>query len=362
MENKKYYSIPYISNSTLSWFKVSPKYCWKRMNHEIYDEDKSYTFLGRQLHLSLLEPEEFEKTYTYLDFKTPSSKQQQSFCEEYVSLLKTEPTDFGVITIESALVDAYKSNYITEKITDAAILKSAEKIYNSNSEYIKYLEVRGDYRDVLSKSRKELITTITNAITSHKKANSLMFNSSEYLIPEKELSAFNELAIYWEYPIECEGEYLKCKSLIDRLVVDHLNQKITIVDLKTTSTLGDISDQIDEREYYRQLAFYRLAVQHSKTLPNNYEIEAYIVAVNTQDPFECRVYKLSDDEYHKQLLIINDLMQKISWHWFTNQWEYSRTYYEGDGTENLINENSNKSIEEFGHNRGDKIYFADAEF
>jgi hypothetical protein len=46
--------------------------------------------------------------------------------------------------------------------------------------------------------------------------------------------------------------------------------------------------------------------------------------------------------------VINSLMQEISWHWFTNQWDYSRTYYDGDGTENQLNEYSNESIERTG--------------
>lgn len=342
MSNKKYYQIPYISNSTLTWFKVSPKYCWKRMNLEIVDEEKSYTYLGKQIHMSLLEPEEFDKNYTYLDFKTPTSKQQLGFCEDYVF---NATLGEDILSKDEALIEAYSNNYVTDKMTQNAILQSAEKLYETNSEYIKYLMIKNDYREILSKSRKELITTITNSITSHKKAKCLLSKDSLKDIDlgcnDQLISTFSEFDIYWEYPIEVDGELLKCKSLIDRLVVDHLNKKITIVDLKTTSTLGDVSMQIKDREYYRQLAFYRLAVQNSKLFPDDYEIEAYIVTVNTQDPFECRVYKLSESEYQNQLLVINSLMEQISWHWFTNQWDYSRTYYEGDGTENLIDEYSN---------------------
>jgi hypothetical protein len=347
MSIKKYYLTPYISNSTLTWFKVSPKYCWKKMNREIADLETSYSLLGTQLHLSLLEPEEFDKTYTYLDFKTPTSKQQLGFCETYVNCIEEH---------ENAIMEAYKTNYVTtEKSTPKAILKSAELIYQSNSEYIKYLQIKGDYREVLSKSRKELITTVTNAIRSHKKAKTLIFD--DHLVNGE--SSKTEFAVYWDYPIYYNNSPLKCKSLIDRLIVDTKNKKVTIVDLKTTSTLGDFSDAIDVRNYYRQLAYYRLAVQHSKFVPDDYEIDSYIVAVNTQEPFECRVYKLPEAEYQKQVAEINNTMKAISWHWFTNKWDYSRTYYEGDGTENLIDECSNESIKELRYDRGDEIRIAD---
>jgi hypothetical protein len=264
----------------------------------------------------------------------------------------------GEFMQEIAMTEAYKENYITEKMTPAAILKAAEKIYEQNSEYIKYLTIKGDYREILSKSRKELITTVTNAIKSHKKANSLMFSDPE----EGNIKAENESPIYWDFPIDYDGHRVKCKSLIDRLVVDHINKKVTIVDLKTTSILGDMTAEIAARNYYRQLSFYTLAVQQSKMFPDDYEYEAYIVAVNTQDPFECRVYKLTDAEYQKQVIEISNLMKQISWHWFTNQWDYSRTYYDGDGTENSINEYSNESNERTEYNRGDEIRFADALF
>lgn len=346
---KNYYSVPFVSNSVLTWFQVSPRYCWKRMNQELVDEEKSYTTLGKQLHLYILEPEEFNKCYTYLDFKAPTSKQQLKFCEDIVVL-----DNSSLQNTEERLIQAYKDNYSVEKQTDAAILKTAEKLYKSNLDYIKYLQIKEDYREILSKSKQELITTITQSIKSHKKANPFFFDNNILV------EAFNEIPIYWKYPITVgDGEGIDCKSLIDRLVVDHVDKKIRIIDLKTTSILGDSTDIIADRNYYRQLAFYRLAVQNSKLFPKDYEIESYIVTVNTQDPFECRVYKMSDDEYNRQLIVINDLMMKVSWHWYTGMWEYSRAYYEGDGTENLTDEYSNKSIKGNNNNGRDEIRVTD---
>lgn len=334
MNEKKYYAVPYISNSTLTWFQISPKYCWLKMNREIADVETTYSQLGTQIHLYVLEPEEFNRCYTYLDFKVPISKQQLSFCEAYVKYTQTESAlDFeeGTLSHEASLVYAYDDNYSTERLTPAAKLKVAEKIYEQNSDYIKYLQIRGDFREVLSKSKQELLTTITQSLRAHKKANGLMFDDDSVFCKKE---YFNELPVYWEFPIEYNGETIKCKSLIDRLIVDHLNKKVTIVDLKTTAVIGDLTATIDERNYNRQLTFYKLAVRSMPNIPNDYEIEAYIVAVNTSNPFECRVYRLTDETFHQELLTITKLMQDISWHWFTNNWEYSRAYYDGDGTEN----------------------------
>jgi hypothetical protein len=330
-QEKQYYSIPYISNSTLKWFQISPLYCWKRMQGEIADLDKSYLTIGKQIHMQLLEPEEFEKCYTYLDFKTPTSKQQLAFCERYVELINSEDT-------KTAMIQAYTENYITTSSSEKAILQSAEKIYESNSEYIRYLTVKKDYREVLSKSKQDLLTTITQVVTKHKKANTLLFEDP--LFDNTNIESFNEYPIYWEFPIEFDGEKIKCKSLLDRLIIDHSKKKIIIVDIKTTSSLSTFKKTVEDFAYYRQLAFYKIAVlsdlqSRYDDKYNDYEVETYIVALSTVDPYECKVFKMSFDDLRRGAEEITHLMSKISWHWFTGKWDYTQEYHEGDGIETL---------------------------
>jgi hypothetical protein len=154
------------------------------------------------------------------------------------------------------------------------------------------------------------------------------------------VECFNEYPIYWDFPIESGGEKLKCKSLLDRLIIDHNNKKIIIVDLKTTSMLSDFKETLEKFSYYRQLAFYKLAVLSElqskyEDKYKDYEVETYIIAVSTIDPYECRVFKISFNDLKRGVEEIIQLMTKISWHWFTGIWDHSREYHEGDGTETL---------------------------
>jgi hypothetical protein len=332
-QEKKYYSVPYISNSVLKWFEISPLYCWKRMQREIDDLEKSYTTTGKQIHMKLLEPEEFEKCYTYLDFKTPTSKQQLAFCESLVEQMR-----LGELLQDKAMIQAYTENYTTTNATEKAILQSAEKIYESNSEYIQYLAIKQDYREVLSKSKQDLLTTITQVVKSHKKANELLFDDA--LFDNTNIESYNEYPIYWDFPIEFEGEKLKCKSLLDRLVIDHSKKKIIIIDIKTTAMLSSFKETVEDFSYYRQLAFYKLAVlsdlrSRYESKYDDYEVETYIIAISTIEPYECRVFNMSFDHLRRGAEEITHLMTKISWHWFTGQWDHSREYHEGDGTETL---------------------------
>jgi hypothetical protein len=303
------------------------------MQGEINDLDKSYLTVGKQIHMKLLEEKEFEKCYTYLDFKTPTSKQQLGFCESLLNQMKLIELDQN-----KAMIQAYNENYVTTNLSEKSILQAAEKLYESNSEYIRYLTLKGDYREVLSKSKHDLLTTITQVVKNHKKASTLLFEDS--LIENSTVESYNEYPIYWEFPIEFDGEKIKCKSLLDRLIIDHPNKKIKIIDIKTTSMLSTFKQTVEEFAYYRQLAFYKLAVLSDlQTRYGNkyedYEVETYIVALSTVDPYECRVFRMSFDDLKKGAEEILNIMTKISWHYFTGQWDYSQEYHTGDGTETL---------------------------
>jgi len=104
--------------------------------------------------------------------------------------------------------------------------------------------------------------------------------------------------------------------------------------------LSTFKQTVEDFAYYRQLAFYKLAVlsdlrSRYDTKFDDYEVETYIVALSTIDPYECRVFKMSFDHLRRGAEEIMHLMSKISWHWYTGQWDYSREYHEGDGTETL---------------------------
>jgi hypothetical protein len=67
----------------------------------------------------------------------------------------------------------------------------------------------------------------------------------------------------------------------------------------------------------------------------DYKRETIIVACSTLEPFECKVFNISEQDLDKGTLEIVELMKDISWHVHTDFWEHTREYYEGDGSENL---------------------------
>lgn len=71
-----------------------------------------------------------------------------------------------------------------------------------------------------------------------------------------------------------------------------------VVDLKTIENLDDLRAEIERRNYYRQLAFYRSLAQDEFAVPN---VRCAIIGVEKSSPWRCGVYWLRED-----LLAIGD--------------------------------------------------------
>ena len=150
------------------------------------------------------------------------------------------------------------------------------------------------------------------------------------------MECHNEFHINWE----AEKQRVSCKSLLDRVKIDHANRKIILIDLKTTADVYNFKHSVEEYDYYRQIAFYILALTwYMKDQGydiEDYDLEAYIVAIQSNGNNEVRVFNMLNE---KELLDRKDLiantLTEISYHYQTGNWDHTRKYYEGDGTEEL---------------------------
>lgn len=335
MEEKQYYSEKRISSSSLKYFDQSPLAFKRFLDKEIDQLEKSYFAKGKQIHMAILEPKLFKKNYTHLDFETPSSAQQKQFCDDYIkylqipfSLEKDPLAD--VLSEDSSLINAYKLNYKTT-VKDEKILELAKELKDKLSKYVEYLQKRKQFKDILSNSDWERIKDLKENCQKHKKAKELLFED------DLDTRTFlNEFVIMWEHPMY----KLPCKSMIDRLIIDHNNKKVTLIDLKTANTFNDFKGRCNEFSYFRQMAFYWLAinwyfVNELKLNFNEYTKETYIVALKTVDDPEVKVYNINEQYLKDGWLELTETFTLLKWHWENDKWDYTRTYYIGDGDERL---------------------------
>ena len=324
-------TIPYyedmnrISNSNIGWFiKKGPKYLKEMLNNEREGLKLPQLEKGTMIHEYILQPEEFWKDYIILDFEVPKVKQQKDFCEAYVSSLELLEDD--------KKLQAYRSSYTNTKSSQIA-LKEASELCNKYESYINYLKQKND-KKVISFADLNLLKTIKKNLEEHKKANELLYNFPNTF------EVHNEFHINWEYPNAFEDKELSCKSLLDRVMIDHENKKIILIDLKTTSDIYNFQHSVEEFDYYRQLTYYWTALawyfKNELFLDiDEYEGETYIIAIQSYDGNEVRVFKIDEAELSNKLKVIDNAIKRIAWHKNNNLWEHTKEYYEGNGSEVL---------------------------
>lgn len=311
-----------ISNSAIGWFlKKGPRYLKDMLDGKEEGLSAKYLEKGTMIHMYLLQPEEFWDNYIILDYEKPKSPQQIAFCESFVS-----SSEF---IHEDKLVDAYKKAYTCKGLATDTIIKKAEELYSKLLDYIEYLEKK-DFKTVISFADLNMLKNIKRNIENHKKANELLNNDITALW-------FNEFHINWEDT----KHNVPCKSLLDRVIFDHENKKITLIDLKTTADVYNFKHSVEEYDYYRQIAFYILALTWYMEIEkeidiSDYDLEAYIIAIQSNGSNEVRVFNmLNEKELSDRKDLISNALSDISYHFQTGNWDHTRKYYEENGVEEL---------------------------
>ena len=312
-----------ISNSAIGWFiKKGPQYYHRMMIGEEEGLKLPQLEKGTMIHEYLLQPDEFWKDYIILDYEVPKVKQQKDFCEAYTNSLELVEDD--------KLLKAYRSSYSNTKSSEIA-LKEARELYNKYEDYINYLKQK-DTKKIISFADLTMLKQIKENIINHIKAN-------ELLTDKPGCESNNEFHINWELQV---GDWLApCKSLLDRVIFDHINQKIILIDLKTTSDVYNFKHSVEEFQYYRQLSYYLMAIswymyKDQNIDISNYDTEVYIIAIQTNNNYEIRVFDMfNEEELLNSKNIILDALTELSYHYQTDNWEHTREYYENNGIERL---------------------------
>ena len=322
------------SNSDIGYFlKYGPQSLKDYKNGAGIRLEGSFLDKGTMIHEYILQPEEFWKDYVILDFEVPKVKQQKDFCEAYANSLE--------LLEDEKKLKAYKSSYNNSKSWQIA-LKEATELCDKYSQYIEYLKVKDD-KKVISFTDLNMLKKIKENIEAHKKANELI-----YQLPVT-FECHNEFHINWEKTfnqpdlILKDGKklFIRCKSLLDRVCFDHVNKKIILIDLKTTQNVYNFAHSVEEYDYYRQIAYYGLAIQwYMQEILNlnseEYDFEAYIIAIGKDSNNEIRVFDMKNDTMlNDRIASISNTLKRISWHISTDQWEHTQEYYEQDGIEEL---------------------------
>lgn len=316
-------TIPYyednsrVSNSAIGWFlNKGPAFFHAKLLGEVEEEPTSSMDRGTLIHMFLLQPEEYRKTYLVWTLPKPQSDKQEKFCQAYINSVEIEP--------DLRLLSAFKAAYSTTGLSDDKMLSKAKEIALQLKDYIEYLKTKD--RTLISMYDYRQLMLIQNNIEEHKLA--------KLLLNPKIGETHHEFHINWEL------HGVPCKSLLDSVNFDFDKKICTLMDIKTTVKIGHFEDSINQYDYTRQLEFYTMALKwylenERDEDPTKWEFQWYIVAINTVGSNEVRVFRFTNEQIAQASVKILYAIDEINWHRNNNKWNHRREYYEGDGSETL---------------------------
>jgi len=319
MENKEKYYNERVGFTSLGWLDVSPKNYRFMMEQMKENANKqSYFTLGSAIHCQVLEPEKFKERYAAIECSIPTGKKADAVrilasTRDYFST----PFDWHQNAIKKADLKGK-----IETLSEELINKEPYKSYLSS-----LIQLRG--KEILDVDDAKTISRCYKNTISHKAANTLLYDNPFYT---SNIKAYNEIKIDWKYP----GYKGIIQSTIDRLIIDNSTKTIKIVDLKTTAkNVYDFEAAYKKYGYYRQAAIYMKSVlwllNEKGYNINDYDIECYIVAVQSTGANECDVIKVSNNDLVQGVKEFEIQLERLTYHIENDLWEYPMEYYESDG-------------------------------
>jgi len=311
MKTKDYYSVPAISNSGMSHINPEQGGSPARYKKFIIDregEEESTPSLenGKLVHLYVESPEDF----IVADVNKPADM-LASWAEEVFDSHEWEEYNIGSEFFNSKVLSLRGDRYKNIKDEEKVLAK-----FNDAVDYFIYLIISNGDKLVLTSSQKEIVENCISSLRSNPVAYKLLFTVGEDFGD----LAYNELAITWK------NDDLLCKALLDRVRVLPEKKAVEIIDLKTTSKpVSKFPGSFEYWRYYRQMAWYKSAIieymnkEQDQSLVG-WDINIYMVVVETTGLFETKVFSVSEEWLEKGSLEANDLFNRIKICTRSNDW------------------------------------------
>lgn len=228
----------------------------------------------------------------------------------------------------------------------------------------KYQNEASSYYNFAKENRNKVLLTEEENIIVTKCINSLKENSTiSTMLFENNQTKVTQCAIYFKVSVKLNEKSeqglpiyveLKCKALLDQIIIDTLIPAIIINDVKTTGfPISKFEESIEKYRYYRQLTFYRMAVDQwlkgkalmvdnttgEKLNFNNPDIDKVrfytnLITVETSDYFYSNMFQIRHDSkwLEKGKNEIMDLLQRIAWHKHHSSFDKQRELINGFST------------------------------
>jgi len=333
---KEYRNLQMDSSSSLKEFSIDRKKYFRRyiLGEAIQDEESKASKIGSLVDCLLLSPSEFDNKFCLSCLEKEPTGLMMEFCN---ALIKHtfENTKEGKLNI--SFEEIAKLAYVDSgfKISFEKVL---EKFIGQNPEIW--------YKEALDiKSKGLIVITLQDLQNAEKIIEELKTN--EFIAPiinlkdkEKGFEVYNQLPIDG---YEVFGH--KFKSLLDKVVVDHINKLIFVYDLKIVWNVeGFYEDYFLYRRSYIQAYLYEKAIKFWREQNNLKDYRVVLPKFIVGDSisyFKSLIYEMTNQEMEKaekgfeykgkKYKGVRELILELQWHQNNNIWEISMENYLNGG-------------------------------
>lgn len=273
--------------------------------------------------LTLPIPEyEFDENYIICDFDKPTAtlgKLVDIILDNYVEVPSID-----------TILNICKINNFWKRSKDETIIDN----FNVD-EFWNYLNVHieGSVKNIITSSDYNKSKTISEAILNH--------NNSKHIF-ENNLECINRFKLNFEY------NGVKLKGEVDRLLINHEDKTIQLLDLKTgqDNALSFINSFLKYR-YYLQEAVYTQSEDYIKNTLNlqDYKMLPFQFLYIGRNELLPVIYTVSDKWHdaakngfhikHHLYKGLDTLIEDVKWHFYNNNFEAPREIYDTNGMLNL---------------------------
>lgn len=257
---------------------------------------------------------EHESAFIISDIEQPS-KMMADWCDRI--FLAAQPSGIQFHEVGDDIIVNYRNGAYANVVNQTTLLK---KFADDGKVYLDFL-FRADGKHALTPATKIVLDGSMNSLQNHPKANDILFGD----LPTR-MDRFKEEEIYWSLPLAGSDRILKQKAKIDNFIVDWDGKKIFLNDLKSTSKpVSLFKNSFTYWHYYRQLAFYGLAIyewlKQRGEDPTGWVIKPRIVAVDSTPEFNSKVFLIDSRWQEIGQIEYQYLNELIAWHVINNEWK-----------------------------------------
>jgi len=296
-------------------------------NPDSEDDDKKHYRIGAALDCLLTSKERWNEDFEVVDVSRPFG-----LMGKFIDNL---PKNLTLLSDESEYREAWDKSGYKMKLS-----KIIEKFWE-NEEFLRYYNLTrsiSDSKTIISKDEYESVTKSKELIYANEFVHKYFFNTDEHC------ELLHQLPIYFTLLEE------KCKGLLDGVLINHKDKTIAPFDLKTTGkSVYEFSQSYLDYGYYRQCAFYELALKSEdspvlKYIQEGYKIMDFVfIVVETKVTSTHPAIIYVTNEYDRQCAMyggtvgkrkykgIIQLIEEYKYYKQTNNWDMPKDLIDSGG-------------------------------